>query len=303
MIDSLDNDIVIRFASYLHSQDLVNLSLTCRRFGSSNTDSLSLMEDTAYQIICNAKEHEKEALPKLANQTYIELYSELEKYREPRVFDQLIGEDLCYIDNDKSHIINNRSGEPGVDYITLRSSTAICSQNVMRAGKHYATFTISDYPDDHIRIGVIRPLPNLWWTESFDPMLKEVSFDEKDYDYCHYNRLQRTRTERRGDSKVNYCALDVVDPELLFVSTRSGLNRCCWSDFDETNTYELEVTEECSYKIGMLLDLEAGTLTVYNNGCKTGVIKDGLSGEYCWCASIWSNGDSVRIEKGQIPTD
>ena len=115
--------------------------------------------------------------------------------------------------------------------------------------------------------------------------------------------MQRTRTERRGDSKVNYCALDVVDPALLFVSTRTGLNRCCWSVFDETNTYELEVTEECSYKIGMLLDLEAGNLTVYNNARKIGVIKDGFSGEYCWCASIWENGDSVRIENGQIPTD
>jgi len=252
------------------------------------------VEDTAKQIISNAKQEEREALPKMADQSYIELYNELLKHRKPRIFDQLIGEDLCYIDNDKSHIICNRSGE------TVRSSTAICNHDVMRAGKHFVTFTILEYPDDHIRIGIIRPLPNLWWTESFDPMLKEVSFDENDY-----NRLQRTRTERWGDTNVNYCALEVFGPELFFVSTRSGLNRCCWSDFDETNTYELEVTEECSlpYKIGMLLDLEAGTLTVYNNGCKVGVIKDGLSGEYCWCASIWSNGDSVCIERGIIPTD
>jgi len=92
-MDSLDNDIVIRFASYLCSKDIVNLSLTCRRFGSCQLHDmgLSLMEDTAYQIIFNAKEDERDALPKLADQSYIELYSELEQYRAPRKFDQLIG--------------------------------------------------------------------------------------------------------------------------------------------------------------------------------------------------------------------
>jgi len=112
MLDSLDNDIVMHFASYLCSRDLVNLSYTCRQFGEKN-EGLSLMEDTALQIINNSHTDEREALPKLANQTYIELYSELEKYREPRVFDQLIGQDLSYVNNDKSHIKYN--GERGVD--------------------------------------------------------------------------------------------------------------------------------------------------------------------------------------------
>ena len=70
MFDSLDNDIVIHFASYLQSQDLVNLSLTCRRFGSKN-EGLSLMEDTAMQIINNLHKDERNAIPKLANRTYI----------------------------------------------------------------------------------------------------------------------------------------------------------------------------------------------------------------------------------------
>ena len=94
-MNSLDNDIVIRFASYLCSRDLVNLSYTCRRFGGSNGDGLSLVEDTAKQICHHAKEDERNALPKMANQTYIELYSDLENYREPRLFDQLVGPDLA----------------------------------------------------------------------------------------------------------------------------------------------------------------------------------------------------------------
>ena len=102
-MDSFNNDIVVRFASYLCSRDLVNLSLTCRKFGSSNVDGLSLMEDTAHQIICNAKEDERNALPN--GKTYIELYSELEKLRRPRLFDHIIGNGIIYINKkDKSCI-------------------------------------------------------------------------------------------------------------------------------------------------------------------------------------------------------
>ena len=66
------------------------------------------MENTAHQIMCNADQDEKDALPKLANQTFMELYSELEKLRAPRIFDQLIGEDLRYVDDNKSHIKYNK---------------------------------------------------------------------------------------------------------------------------------------------------------------------------------------------------
>ena len=60
-MDSFNNDIVIRFASFLCSKDLVNLALTCRRFGSSQLHDTgsSLIEDTAHQIICNAKQEER----------------------------------------------------------------------------------------------------------------------------------------------------------------------------------------------------------------------------------------------------
>ena len=48
--------------------------------------------------------------------------------------------------------------------------------------------------------------------------------------------------------------------------------------------------------IGLLLDLDEGTLTVYKNGRRLGVMKDGLSGEYCWYTSIYSSG-----ERGTLP--
>lgn len=142
-IDSFSSDIAIRFASYLSSRDLVSLALTCRRFGSSNKNikslSLSLVETTARQIICNAKQDERDNLP--ANRTYIEKYNELEKYRGPLIFHQFIGKDISYVDNDKSYVKLHSDYE-----CDMPSNTAI-SNHVMRAGKHYVTFTkeISTY--------------------------------------------------------------------------------------------------------------------------------------------------------------
>ena len=275
-IDSFSSEIAIRFASYLSSRDLVSLALSCRKFGGSNKNikslSLSLVETTARQIICNAKQDERDNLP--ANRTYLEKYNELEKYRGPRVFDHLIGEDISYVDGNKSHVkCTDRS---------QFSMTGICN-HVMRAGRHYATFTVGT---DRCMIGIVRPLPN--WDEkgleSFDPHA----------DTHHYSELLREKTERWGVSNVHYCSL-------------MGFGRKCWSSWKHSYTSDQwDGRDEASFKkgeiVGLLLDLDAGTLSVYKNGQRACVMKDGLSGEYCWTVSMWNYGDSVRIEKGSTPT-
>ena len=52
--------------------------------------------------------------------------------------------------------------------------------------------------------------------------------------------------------------------------------------------------------IGMLLNLDEGTLTVYKNNRRLGVLKDGLSGSYCWCATVWE-GDTVAVKSVEPP--
>jgi hypothetical protein len=270
-MDSFNNDIVIRFASYLCSRDLVNLSLTCRRFG-SNVDGSSLMEDTAKQLVCNAKQDERDALPRMADQSYIELYSELEQLRAPRIFDQLIGEDLYYGNNNKSHV--------KCDSRYDSTCTALCD-HVMRAGKHYAKFIIGA----SISIGIIRPLKNREKEDlySFDPWNKSNQMLEE--------------WDRWGDN-INYCS--------YLASTYSEPGCCYWTSRKEREYREWDGSEslEPDDEIGMLLDLEAGTISVYRNGRLLGMMKDGLAGEYCWTITMWSNCErSVRIEKVSIPTD
>ena len=54
-------------------------------------------------------------------------------------------------------------------------------------------------------------------------------------------------------------------------------------------------------RIGMLLDLDQGSMTVYKNDVRLGVMATGLSGEYCWAVTLCEDGDSARIEAAAAP--
>ena len=54
-------------------------------------------------------------------------------------------------------------------------------------------------------------------------------------------------------------------------------------------------------RIGLLLDLNQGSMTVYKNDERLGVMATGLSGEYCWTVSMYLPGSSVRIEPAALP--
>jgi hypothetical protein len=54
--------------------------------------------------------------------------------------------------------------------------------------------------------------------------------------------------------------------------------------------------------VGLLLDCDAGTLTVKKNGVRLGVAATGLTGELCWAASmIYAGGGiAVRIQAADV---
>ncbi len=50
-------------------------------------------------------------------------------------------------------------------------------------------------------------------------------------------------------------------------------------------------------RIGMLLDLDQGSMTVWKNGEKMGVmVAEGLIGPLCWAVALYKAGDSARID-------
>jgi hypothetical protein len=54
-------------------------------------------------------------------------------------------------------------------------------------------------------------------------------------------------------------------------------------------------------RIGLLLDLDQGTMTVYKNDERLGVMATGLSGEYSWAVALYKYGNSARIEATATP--
>ena len=58
-------------------------------------------------------------------------------------------------------------------------------------------------------------------------------------------------------------------------------NRCEAPDWEGR-----EGGDESSFKIGLVLDLDEGTLDVYKNDRRLGTLKSGLAGEYCWVVTI-----------------
>ena len=85
---------------------------------------------------------------------------------------------------------------------------------------------------------------------------------------------------------------------------------CLWTDLVEVYTDEEwegreRIEERC--EVGLLLDLDEGTLTVYKDERRLGVMKGGLGGEYCFCATLYGvddsyvlngPGESVSIKRG-----
>merc|ERR1711862_152728 len=101
------------------------------------------------------------------------------------------------------------------------------SNLVMRGGKHFATFSVSqELEDSYIEVGIIRPLPG--WDkkdlEDFDPVIVN-SF------YGASQDLLAERTERWGTSGVNCCSYSCL--------TR----RCCWSDWSDYHIEQWEGAE------------------------------------------------------------
>ena len=55
-------------------------------------------------------------------------------------------------------------------------------------------------------------------------------------------------------------------------------------------------------RVGLLLDLDQGSMTVYKNGERLGVMVSGLSGEYCWAVVLGEPGEWLRIAPAILPT-
>ena len=256
----VNNDVMLCIAPFLDSRELFSLALTCKRMGAkSEDDDWSLVEEVARQLIGNLPQEERNALRRYEGESWLSVLHEAELLRCPLTFDQLVGDRVEYVHGDKACITSTNPmyhrSDVFNDIWTGYMCTAI-SNHVMRSGKHYAKFTMKGfYGFNYYWPGIMRPVKHL----------DEFGFTE----FNLYGNWPIERNHRWGESTVNWCTFYSFDGD------------CSWGDWDSTTELEAGWDGKEGFEnnaddgeLGLLLDLDEGTLTAYKNGVRLGVMKD-----------------------------
>ena len=277
-----NSDTLSKIISYLPSDDVLYLALTSKRFGISSDDELSVIKKSTHIAVHDiATEEQLAALPHYECESSLADYHYLQLMRAPLVFDQLTGGAEYANSGDKSCVTNK----------TYEWGTAF-SNNILRAGKHYVAFEVSSTKreDDDIGalVGVMRPGKANQNTKGY-PAKKEFfqNFSRKQVGCQNNNDIQCCLYySHNGDCYSS----DWED------SDNGGLSST-WDDGGLSSTWDGKEGFSSGDEIGMLLDLDVGTLSVYKNSRKLGVMKRGLAGAYCWAVSTYK-GQQVTIKRG-----
>ena len=221
-------------------------------------------------------DEERATLIRYVDESWIAAYRKFLIMRYPLVFRLLFGPRLGYIDGDESRVLHKR----GI-------CTAICSQ-VMRGGKHFVTFQVEEGSKGFVCLGIIRPINN-WNGDRLG--------DFNPFESRQFAALRENDNGRWGNSDVNICMYRYVAGKCWSCSweVNSGLA-------DGDSTWNNARLFEGSV-LGMLLDLDEGTLAIYQNNQKLGVMKSGLTGEYCWGICLLFGASTASIARGRVPTD
>ena len=158
--------------------------------------------------------------------------------------------------------VATKTGSGDYTFRAAASTVPMCS-----GGRYYAAFTILKYVS-YTLLGVVQP-----------PMFGATG-----------------RMVSGCDVQDKWVVHDIEGH--MFYSTGTG--RRCPGPVDSRNWEGAEGAEEGD-TIGLLLDLDEGSLSVYKNDRQLGVMASGLTGVFCWAVSMGSEGDSIRIASAPIP--
>jgi len=288
-LDTLDDDLLVRCASYLDADGMAQLGRTSARFGiSQHGQQRSLANEAAHRRFRqSATDEEGGCLPKYGDESDIGLCRALELLRKPLRFDQLVGIGLGLQENPAS-----------LTYVGGSFSTAM-SGHVMRGGIHFVEFAIAldeeNWPG--VNLGVIRPVSltdGIDLEADWEGQVHPVFLSSSDQSPALSEKLRTQRTAKWGDSNVHCCIYFCPDGE------------CIWADWENYKGYSRWQGHQGlgeSGTVGLLLDLNKGTLSVFKNGRRLGKMKDGLGGEYVWFVTARSprSACTISMSRGSAP--
>jgi len=280
----VDTSLIAQVASFVGaSRELLNLALTCKAFGwwqsrSGSEWDWSLADEVARQMVCSGQNNingVRVSLPRYVRgmRTWLSILHESER---PLKFNTLLGRHIEYSSGDRTSARNSA----GRGYF----GEALASGFVMMSGIHYAEFQIIGNP----HFGIVRPMPNI----ILRMLARHETLDFFENEF--YDDFLAARTDEWVGT-VHTCEYSCEDGELSWTG---------WDIENEQEQFmvEWEGMEGCMTgdTIGMLLDLDEGKVTVYKNNRRLGVLKDGLSGPYCWYANVTTK-SAVSIKRGEPP--
>jgi hypothetical protein len=248
--------------------DLLRLAAACRRFAlkciaaprapraasssaaaaaAQELEMWSIAEEAARRWIADCTEQERNWVPRRGRESWLGLMWEVESLRRGVVFG-------------RSHAAMTLSEDGAlatVDRAIYGCFITAASKAVMRAGRHYAQFTVVS--GIYKFFGVIRPGWDVEGGEETDAV----------DGHCFYDTFSGHSPPLPG-----------------------------YRDWEGKQSAQKE-----GDRIGMLLDLDQGSVTVYKNDVRLGVMATGLSGEYSWAVSLINvmGGSSARIEAAMLP--
>ena len=324
--DHLSDDALLHVAFFLPAaEDLLRFALACRRFGAARTTAtttLSMAEESARRWLAGRSEQERGWAPQRGSESWLGLMREVELLLLPLAFSHsnpgvVLSDNLTVASVDPSD--SNALPQD------LRVVTA-ASRVVMRSGRHFVQFTAVS--GETAMFGAIRPgldlgnLPFAGTKQEQELQLRQVRLS------CFFEEREKTRCDAcnqrlRAPVRCNLlqcwgCKADVwaatknpPDAEAAAAAIRPAARdphaqdgHCMYISLtgkhqDHGSTWRAWDGMQGATdgdRIGMLLDLDQGSMTLYKNGDLLGrMVAGGLSGEYCWAATMLFGWDTMRI--------
>ena len=270
----LTNDVMVLVAAHLSVRELGRLACVARRFALEDSvadpshdpaseepaEAWSLVQEAARLRWLSHTAEEQQRAPRDDKQPWLALLGELERLTAPLAFTRAATGYITLEHGGAQMVVSSEGFDAEDDGWRTAAACAV----PMRAGLHFAQFTIVKWSGDYLYLGLVRAD---WDVEG--------GTDAEDVPgHCLYC----THDGHRRPGELDW----------------EGMQGCDEGD-----------------QIGMLVDIDAGTLTVYKNGVQLGVMDPspgapegwrGLPADYdagacyCWAVSAHTEEDCVRIE-------